>query len=415
MMQRTLLIILTVCSVPAWGQQKLTVAQALKMARVQNPALKVLEQDIYATEADEATAQVRPNPIFNIQLLHIARARDRADGTSWTNGANTQYWYQLTKPIQIAGQRQNKIDLADKLTVQSKADFKESLRNVYASVASSWIDVWSAQVNLNILLTGKQYIDSLVHVNQYRLKDKVITETELARTQLLQEQYARDITAARETLYNELQQLRFYIGSRDSLQVVEDDPVFSRLTLSGDSLIQLGTHQRTDVLSAKTAIDVSLSNIKLQRSLAYPRPEVGGMWNPQNTVPYFGLYGTIGIPLFDRNQGNRQKAEVLRTQAEQNLVALQHQAETEIITAYRSYQTQRKTLADYRINLDKAEHILGNVRYSYLKGATTVIDFLEAQRSWLDTQQRYYSTMESFRRSYVNLLFATGSINQLAE
>ena len=180
-------------------------------------------------------------------------------------------------------------------------------------------------------------------------------------------------------------------------------------------MIALGVHSRSDILSAKSAIDISEINIKLQKSFAYPQPEAGMMYNPQNNVPYVGFYATVAIPVFDRNQGQREKAEVLKLQAQQNLWATERQAETEINTAYRSYVVQRKNLADYEKNLAQAESILNSVRYSYIKGGTTIIDLLEAQRSWLDTQQAYYSTMLDFRRSYIQLLFATGMINDLAE
>ena len=45
----------------------------------------------------------------------------------------------------------------------------------------------------------------------------------------------------------------------------------------------------------------------------------------------------------------------------------------------------------------------------------TIIDFLEAQRSWLDTQQQYYETLQLYRQSYIKLLYASGLINKLAQ
>ncbi len=84
-------------------------------------------------------------------------------------------------------------------------------------------------------------------------------------------------------------------------------------------------------------------------------------------------------------------------------------------TAYRTYVIQRRNMASFQQNLQQAETILSNVRYAYLKGGTSIIDLLEAQRSWLDTQQRYYQTLGDFRRSYIQLLYATGLLNQMAE
>jgi len=397
------------------AQESIDLRETLQRTRQHNPDLRVLQQDISAARADRTTAAIKPNPVLNLQLLHLTNEVDQAPGTGFFNARNTQYWYQVTKPFQVAGQRQNKITLADQNVERSQYDYDEAARNVYLNAASSWIDVWAAQVNLNILLDGKKNIDSLVMINTYRLKNKVITDTDFARTQLLAEQYTRDIVTARQALLNELQSLRYLLGTTDSVSIRLEDSTFQSLTLPIDSLLEAGTEQRSDIMSARKTIDVNRTNISLQKSLAYPQPELGAVYNPQNTTPYLGLYGTVEIPIFNRNQGNREKAKVLELRAEQNLLATERQAETEVLSAYRTYITQRTNMNGYQQNLEKAEHILNSVRYSYLKGATSVIDYLEAQRSWLDTQQRYYGTMEAFRRSYVNLLYATGMINQLAE
>jgi outer membrane protein, heavy metal efflux system len=402
-------------SFQADGQKTYTLKAALEKAASDNPMLRVSSLTVDAAEADITSAAIRPNPIFNFQALHISNANSFAEGTRWNNGLNTQYWYQVTKPLQVAGQRSNKIELSQKILTQTKLDFRETSRQLYAQVANQWLNIWAAQINLDILLRGKNYIDSLVTINGYRLRDKVITSTDLSRTELLQQQYLRDIISARQQVNTETQYLKFMLGEPDSLAIDMSDNTFSTISTAGDSLVLLGLTQRPDVLSAKTAIDISKANIRLQKSNAYPIPEVGGMVNPQNRVPYLGLYGTIEIPIFNRNQGQREKAIILKYQSESNLWAIERQAETEVMIAYRSYTTQRQNLASYERNLAKAQEILTSVRYSYLKGATSIIDLLEAQRSWLDTQQRYYQTTEDLRRSYIQLLFTTGLINQLAQ
>jgi len=128
-----------------------------------------------------------------------------------------------------------------------------------------------------------------------------------------------------------------------------------------------------------------------------------------------GVYGTIAIPLFSRNQGEIRKSEVAKQQAEQNLKATEIQIQSEILTAYRSYQTQNQNLQNFSQLLSQSESILNSVKYAYLRGGTTIIDFLEAQRSWLDTQQQYYGILQQYRQSYIDLLFASGQINQFAQ
>lgn len=410
-----LCIVSAACAAPVLAQQTFSLKTTLQRARKNNPDLKVYQYGIDAAEADITTATIRPNLVFNTQLLHMANRSNRQEGTSWSSTANGQYWWQLTKPFQLPAQRYAKIDYSKKLLTQSKLDYNETARNVLADVANKWLDVWAAQINLEILRKGKGNIDTLVQINELRLRNQVITSTDLLRAQLLQHQYQRDIVTAGQDYANELERLRYMLGTNDSISIDLNDNIFNSITTAGDSLMVLGAHSRTDVLSAKNAVDASHTNIKLQRSMAYPQPEAGVIWNPQNNTPYIGFYGTIEIPIFNRNQGQRQKAAVLKERAEQNLFATEKQAETEVSTAYRTYVIQRQNIASFQQNLQQAETILSNVRYAYLKGGTSIIDLLEAQRSWLDTQQRYYATLGDFRRSYIQLLYATGMLNQIAE
>ena len=93
----------------------------------------------------------------------------------------------------------------------------------------------------------------------------------------------------------------------------------------------------------------------------------------------------------------------------------QQQIQTELAIAYYTCKTQKENLVTYKNITKQSEEILNSVKYSYLRGGTTIIDFLEAQRSWLDTQQQYYETLQLYRQSYIKLLYASGLINKLAQ
>ena len=65
--------------------------------------------------------------------------------------------------------------------------------------------------------------------------------------------------------------------------------------------------------------------------------------------------------------------------------------------------------------LEQSQTILDNVQYAYLRGGTSIIDFLEAQSSWLETQEQHNQALELYRQSHIQLLYAAGLINQLAQ
>ncbi|WAC14312.1 TolC family protein [Dyadobacter pollutisoli] len=403
------------CCIPGRAQTMYTLQQALQTAKSNNPILKREQYNVSISQADITTAQLRPNPILNNQSLQLVQPSRFSENSSWYNGANRQVWWQVTKPFQLPVQRQNKINFAEQNVRLTQKQYADTERHLFQTVAQKWLDVWTARKQLDLLGTAKSNIDSLANINRLRLKNQVITTTDLSRTELLANQYDIQLKTARQNYQNEIINLKFLMGTADSVQVDTADQFAFAFPSQMDAIVQEALQSRTDIQAIKSTMDVADANIKLQKSNALPTPELGLIFNPQNKVNYMGVYGTIEIPVFSRNQGEIRKSEIVKQQAEQDLRATETQIQTEILTAYKSYQTQKQNVQNFNQLLTQSQTILNSVKYSYLRGGTTIIDFLEAQRSWLDTQQQYYDLLQQYRQSYIDLLNASGMINQIAQ
>ncbi|UPZ14825.1 TolC family protein [Flavobacterium humidisoli] len=410
-----LFVLLTVTSVNGISQTSYNLQKSLQTARKNNLVLKGQYYDIDIAQSDIVTAKLRPNLVLGFNYISIAGEKNYAPNTGFLNSANTQTNLQLGKVFQLAGTRKNKIDFASQNSVLTQKNYNEIERNLFQDVGLKWVDVWAAQKQLEIIKKASSNLDSLVIINKVRLKNQVITETDLNRTTLLANQYALEIKKAEQNLKNELLSLKYLLGTNDEMNIDSSDDFAFVLPSNLEIFLQEALDKRTDVLASKSILDVANTNINLQKSLAYPQPELGLIYNPQNTIPYVGLYGTIELPFFSRNQGEIKKSTYLKQQAEQNLEATQGLIRTEITNAFNAYQTQKSNLENFGGLLTRSENILKSVKYSYLRGGTTIIDFLEAQRSWLDIQQQYYDSMQEYRRSYITLLYTSGLINQIAQ
>lgn len=397
------------------AQTEYTLQQALQTAKANNPILKTEHFDIDIAESEIVSAKLRPNPELSNESIQLMDSSEFPPNTAWYRGENRQVLWQLTKTFQIMGQRRHKIDVANNSLSYAEKNYTEIERDLLSEVAMKWLEVWTAQKQLEIIESAKSNIDSLLVTNQHRFKNLVITQTDLFRTELLAKQYALQYKTERQEVINRQRELQFYLGVRDSVHIAINDDFIFALTAAIEELQDESKQNRSDIQSVRSLIDMSDSNIKLQKSLAYPQPELGLMWNPQNTVPYFGISAAIELPFFDRNQGEIKKSYFLKDQAEQQLKTIESQLETEIETAYASYRLQQTNIENFESILGQSQTILNNVKYAYTKGGTTIIDFLEAQRSWLETQQQYYEAMHQYRQSYIQLLYAAGLINQLAQ
>lgn len=408
-------IILRSSILPIFAQNPYNLQHALRTAKENNPILKTQQFNRVVAEADIITAQLRPNPKLNNQTLFLGKPSIFPTNTDWFNPQNRQVWWQLTKIIQTPALRKSKIEYFQQNGILSQKNYQETERNILQAVALKWLDVWTAKKQLDILQIAKNNTDSLAKINRIRLEKEVITSTDLIRTELLANQYALQIKNNEQIYRSELINLTFLLGINENINIDFNDEFTFDDRSDLDSLLQQSLLDRTDILVSKTIIKVAEANINLQKALATPQPELGFIYNPQNSIPYLGIYGTIDLPFFNRNQGEIQKSKVLKQQAEQDLKTIRFQVETELSVAYKNYVVQKQNIQNFTDLLAKSETILSSVKYSYLHGGTTIVDFLEAQRSWLDTQQQYYNSLQQYRESYIRLLYTSGLINKMAQ
>ena len=400
--------------VNAKSQTVYSIQGALTSARTNNPFLKTEGYNINIVQSDITTAKLRPNPVLNNQTLLLTNSKYYPSGTDLRNAVNRQVWWQLTRPFQLPALRRSRIEFASQNLNLVQQGFGETVRRFSFDAANQWLETWIIESRLDLLQQAYTNLDSLVKINRARLRNQVITQTDLMRTQLLLEQYNLQLINAKKDLRSEIQRLKFFIGSTDSIDVDINSAIETiAIPNNIDSLSNLALSNRNDIQAAKSNIQVAESNVKLQKAFVLPVPELGVIWNPQNTLPYLGFFGTIRLPILDRNQGQREKSKYLQQQAELNLKTTQLQLRTEVQAAFQAYQIEKENLKKYENILNQSQTVLDNVKYAYLKGSTTIIDFLDAQRSWFDTRQLYLNELLSYHQSYIRLLFVTGLINQM--
>lgn len=400
---------------PLNAQTAFTLEQVLKTAKRNNSNLKSEYLNVAIAESDILSAKLRPNLVLSNETIQVARSSEFTDGTTWSNPENREVLWQVSKEFQIMGQRQNKIDVARKTVELSQKAYSEVESDILFEVAEKWNEVWTAQKQLELIQFAKDNIDSLVITNQHRYRNQIITQTDVLRTELLAKQYALQYATEHQELLNRKKEIQFLLGIHDPIEIDTNED-FGRYALTTLEEFQAQSiTSRSDIQTAKSWIEVSESNIQLQNSMAYPQPEIGVIYNAQHRVPHVGFAASIDLPFFDRNQGEIKKSRIMKDQAEQQLYTLQNQLKTEITIAYNSHQVQFQNIETYKSVLEQSQTILDNVKYAYLKGGTSIIDFLEAQRSWLETQEQYNEALEQYRQSHIQLLYTAGLINQLAQ
>lgn len=392
------------------AQQIYTLRQTLQQTKAANQFLQVQALNTDLARADAITAGLRANPTLNNQTMLQVSPNHLPTDVGYLSRQNRQFWLQLTKEFDIYHKRDFRLRFSESMTKLTEKSVAETTRNVLYEAATRWVETWYAQINLDLLQKTQVNLDSLVLLNRIRLRNEIMTTTDLTRTELLVEQNILRTQTARQTYAKRLAEFKLLLNVQDSVVVDMNDPLVVPLRV--DSLLQFSLNQRADVQVAQNSIDVARRNVDLQKILAKPTNEAGVIWNPQNAVPYVGVYATIELPFYNRNQGEIQKSKVLQEQATRQLAVVEKQVSTEVQTALQTFQINQQRVQRYERILRQSDEVLRTVRYAYIKGATTLVDFLEAQRMWFDTQQAHHDTLYEYRKSYVDVLFVTGLISQ---
>ena len=398
------------------AQKRVSLGEAIRLATDNNLNLKTYQYNADIQKSDIITAGLRPNINFNQQGLFLGSQKYlnniKPGQVLFLSPYAQQMWFQFTKVFQLSGQRQAKIDYQTRDYEFSKKDVIQFANEVAYQTALKWVDSWYARVKQEIVYEAMENADTLLDINKNRLKNLVITTSELTRIQILYDKYSVMNNAAKQAYRSELIKLRFMLNSKDSLDLVMDENSFfyKNLPPIPDSLLSIALASRPDIKADRAAKEVAAAFNRMQIKLAQPMPEMGFVLNPQNVQPYGGWYFQVPIPVFNRNQGEIQKSRIMTQQAEMQVNTTTEQIRNELQYTLQEFDTYRRNTAEYEEIIKKSDYVLKTVRFAYLRGGTTFLDYLFAQQSWFETQQAYYDAMYAYRRSYVQLLYTTGTL-----
>lgn len=110
----TMMVFVSITFNFAQEQKPYSLKEALRMARINNPVLQSERLNIDMAKTDVVAAKIRPNLTFNHETIQMTNSADFENSAGWYRGGNREELWEISKPLQIAGQRKHKIDYANK-------------------------------------------------------------------------------------------------------------------------------------------------------------------------------------------------------------------------------------------------------------------------------------------------------------
>jgi len=381
---------------------RLSLDEAVRLTVQANPTVRAKEFERQSVGANEITASLRPNPTASFLAEQFGGA---------TSASQTQYTLSIGQPIELGGKRGRRVESARAATRVTGYELADLQRRTVFQVKKSFTDILVAQDTLALAAENLKTLDELERLQRIRAEKGDISELELLRIQVQRFAFERDAADARQAVRAAKIALRALAGPgriADDFEVV-GDLEFPDASYPEVDLYRRALDNRPDIRAAEAARDKARADVNLARANAWwditPQIEYQRI-GPDNTIG-FGI--SVPLRIFDRNQGEiaRTRADALRADAARQAVAVQALAELDTaLSSLRAERDKVRALAD--TYLPKARQARDTVEFAYRRGGVSLLDFLDAQRTYRETSLEYLRALGNYRGAVYQLEAAAG-------
>jgi cobalt-zinc-cadmium efflux system outer membrane protein len=396
----------------------LSLEEAVRLASDRSPRLAGARATVAVAVADRLDASLRPNPALSAESANYPLFG--APRPSFWSGQ--EFSVRIDQEFETAGRRRLRTDAAAARVEVAEAELANARRLLEFDVRRGYFDVVLAVADLETSARSLSEIDQLIALNRARFQQGEISGVEVRRLQVERLRFSDDASAAELALRRTRSALLALLAYRELGQPFEvtaslTPPSANTTTLaaSGQADLNVSALQtralaaRHDVRAIRAEEARTVTLTRLQRALRTPNITAGGGYTRDFGTKAVAFGFTVPLPLTNRNQGGIARAEaerqIVASQRDiiETLVRLEVQQAADAVEIARSRAT-----AIERDYLPAARQALDTVLASYRAGATNLIDFLDAQRAFRDTQRTYNRALFDWQVSLAQLGAAVG-------
>ncbi|MGC1297044.1 MAG: TolC family protein [Alloacidobacterium sp.] len=368
-------------SLQAQAPQPLTLQQALEMARTRNPTLLSGQQHVIATKANEITAGLRQNPNFQISGSDVSLpASNPASPYSYAANVNRLF--------ERGEKRRWRLDIAHATTDLTQSQYKDTERQTALAVKQAFTQMLAAKAALQISDDNLESYRRTVDLSKVRLNAGDISATDFERIDLQLAEFESDYDNARLNLLQSSDQLQLLLGIEKPANTFDitgtlDPP---SITAPLAQIEQQALQSRPDYLAAHRSVRLADSNIRLADADGTTDPTIGGDYERTATYNSAGFQVSIPLRIFDRNQGEKERTRYEAQSSRFAETAARNQVINDVEQAWAGYETAAAMAKRYHGHyLEEATRVRDNLEFSYRRGGTTLLDYLDALRDYRQT------------------------------
>jgi outer membrane protein, heavy metal efflux system len=404
----------------ATGTSRITLDESIQMALQHNHNLLAARTTIPQAEAEETTANLRPNPSLFADWEYLPLGSPAHQNPNLYGGHSTSDYLHdntegdigLSYLLERGKKRQHRLQAAKDITAQTRSLVTDNERGLTFSVASLFVSVQLAQSTIELAEKDLKSFQKTVELGELRFNKGAISEDDYLKIKLQLLQFETDYQQAELAKIQALSDLRQLLGYESVSADYDVAGPFDYQPLNGNlEDFQLKALQnRPDLRAAQQGVTAARSQYELQRAIGKPDVTVQGNYSHVNAINAATVYGSIPLPIFNRNQGEIARTRFAIIQAQEQEKATNGQALTDVRDAYDGLRVSDRIVQLYRSGyLDVAQKDRDIAEYAYQRGAVSLLDFLDAERNYRATQLAYRQALASYLLALEQLRQAVGT------
>ena len=390
---------------------RVTIDQAIDLAIQHNHSLAAARTTILQNRAQEITANLRPNPTLGGDTQFVPLFTP-SDFTADYFNNSAQFDLGVGYLFERGKKRQHRLQAARDQTAVTTAQVDDNQRALTFNVASQFIAALLAQANVELANTDLTSFQQTLDISEERFKAGGMSEGDLLKIKLQMLLFQTDVSQAKLASLQALASLRQLMGYDsvpENYQVV-GDLQYHPVKAGKDELKAMALRQRPDVKAAQLGVTAAQSQLALAQADGKRDVNASMNYSHLGSANTLSIFGSIEIPMFDRNQGEIARTRYAVGQSQELSSEQASLALTDVENSYESLHTNDQVVQLYQSGyLKQAEDSRDISQYAYQRGAASLLDFLDAERNNRATELAYRQALANYMVSLEQLRQAVGT------
>jgi len=396
--------------------ESMTIEDAVAAALEHNLDLLATRYDIDIASARIVTARLLPNPsiVGGGDYLDILGSGFLFNGA--TGAGPTEGNVRLDVPSERGGKRRKRMQYARADLSVSELLLLNTVRELRFAVQNACVEILLQGALLELAKNDLSIFEGITAINESRVRDGDLAESELMRTRLAARERANVVRLSELRVREARLRLQLLLG-RDATEPLADvTGPFPRPPREEPSYVELraeAREQRPDLRALAAAELRADADIELQRALGWIDLDVGIVYHRQvgyaDGADSLGFYLGLPLPFFSRNQGEIQRARRTHDQSVAETKAFRASVDKEVAAVVAEYQAADELLAAIERGMTtEATEVREVSEYAYRRGEVSFLEFLDAQRAFNDTMRSYQEAMARYAAAVYRVDWVAG-------